>query len=93
MSLHRNVWPEAIYFTRTTLFTYSELEVAITLPSFIALHFLVSEIAKWHEAVYWVFFTRTTLFTRMFRSLKSMYIPSFILIVSELHAHLYISPS
>ena len=62
MSLHRNVWPEAIYFTRTTLFTYSELEVAITLPSFIALHFLVSEIAKWHEAVYWFFFTRTTFF-------------------------------
>ena len=41
------IWPEAVYccFTRTTLFTESELEVAITSPRFVAL-LLVSEIAK-----------------------------------------------
>ena len=45
-----HVWPEAVYccFTRITLFTVhtSELEVAITPPGFVALHFPVSEIAK-----------------------------------------------
>ena len=50
---HRNVLPEAVYccFTRTTLFSklftcFMILEVVITSPSFIALHPLVSEIAK-----------------------------------------------
>ena len=49
---HCNVWPEAVYccFTRTTLFiklfTCSELDVAITSPSFVTLYHLVSEIAK-----------------------------------------------
>ena len=63
-------------------------------PSFITLHLLVSEIVL-PEAVYCCF-TRTTLFTTMFTviivvcSLKSMRVPSFILIgcfVSELHGH------
>ena len=50
---YHNVWPEALYccFTRTTLFTKmftcSELEVAITSPSFVALNLMVSEIAKY----------------------------------------------
>ena len=45
---YRDVWPEAVYcyFTKTTLFAYLELEVAITSQSFVALHFPVYEIAK-----------------------------------------------
>ena len=45
---YRNVWPEAVYccFTRTTLFVLSELEVAITSPSFVTLYLMVDEIAK-----------------------------------------------
>ena len=50
---YSNVLPEAVYccFTRTTLFSklftcLTELEVAFTLPSFVTLHLLVSEIAK-----------------------------------------------
>ena len=50
LNLHpyRDVWPEAVYcyFTKTTLFAYLELEVAITSQSFVALHFPVYEIAK-----------------------------------------------
>ena len=44
---YRDVWPEAVYccITRTTLFT-AYLEVAITLPNFVALLLPVSQIAK-----------------------------------------------
>ena len=79
------------------LFVCSELEVGITSQSFVTVHLLVSEIANvLPEAVYCCF-TRTTLFTTMFIVmivvclLKSMCIPSFVLIgccMSELHGHL-----
>ena len=67
-------------------------------PSFVTLHLLVSEIANvLPEAVYCCF-TRTTLFTTMFtgiivvRSLKSMCIPSFVLIGYCVHVHGHICP-
>ena len=54
-------------------------------PSFVALHFLVSEIAKCVAlGCLFIYFIRTTLFTTMFTaiivvcSLKSMCIPSFV---------------
>ena len=50
MPVHRNVWPEAVYccFTRTTLFTelFTCLYDQRLMLLFVALHFLVSEIAK-----------------------------------------------
>ena len=76
------------------MYVCSELEVGITSQSFVPLHLLVSEIANvLPEAVYCCF-TRTTLFTTMFTVvclLKSMCIPSFVLIGccgSELHGRL-----
>ena len=71
-----------------TVYVRSWSEVVITSPRFVALHRLVSEIAKCT-----VYFTRTTLFTTMFTaiivvcSLKSMCIPSFVFI--GCCAHLY----
>ena len=53
------------------MFVLSELEVAITSPSFVALNLMVSEIAKINtlpEAVYCCF-TRTTLFSKLFTCL------------------------
>ena len=53
MSYH-NVWPEALLFYKNYIvyqnvymFVLSELEVAITSPSFVALNLMVSEIAKY----------------------------------------------
>ena len=88
---YRNVWPETVYccFTRTTLFT--EFFTCFSDQSSVRLHLLVSNVLP--EAVYCCF-TRTTLFNTMFivvYSLKSMCIPSFVLIgfcVSELPGHL-----
>ena len=70
-----NVYRKWVY-----IFISSELLISITIPRFVALHLPVFEI---HEVVYCCF-TRTTLFTTMFTfmcSLKSMCIPSFVLIV------------
>ena len=70
--------------------------VSITSPSFVCLHLHVFMIRYLPEAVYCCF-TRTTLFTTMFTViivmylLKSMCIPSFVLIgccISKLHGHL-----
>ena len=70
---------------------------SIPSPIFIALHLAVSEIANVFLEVIYCCFTRTALFTTMFTviilvcPLKSMCIPSFILIsccVSEFYAHL-----
>ena len=92
-----NVWPEAVYcyFTRTVyMLVSSELWVPITLPSFVCLHLLVFEIANVLPEGVYCYFTRTTLFTTMFTTillvylLKCMFLPSFILIDFELHAHL-----
>ena len=91
----------------TTMFTVIIVVCSLKsmcIPSFVLIGCCVSELHGhlcpyrnvWPEAVYCCF-TRTTLFTTMFTviivvcSLKSMCVPSFILIgccVSELHGHL-----
>ena len=78
------------------MFLWSELAVAIMSPSFVTLHLLVSEIAKYITWGCFCCFTRTTYIVYynvyiVVCSLKSMCIPSFVLIgccVSELHGHL-----
>ena len=52
---YRNVWPEAfivvyknyIVYQIVYMFVWSELGVAITSPSFVAIYLMVSEIAKY----------------------------------------------
>ena len=76
------------------MFVWSELEVAITSPSFVALHFLVSVIAKciaWGCLLFIYKKYIGLLLIIVVHSLKSICIPSFVLIgscVSELHAQL-----
>ena len=100
---HCNVWPEAVYccFTRTTLFIklftclYEKLLSHHQVLLLYTIWFL-RYLNALPEAVYCCL-TRTTLFTTMFTvfivvcSLKSMCIPSFVLIgycVSDLHGHI-----
>ena len=80
---YRNVWPEAVCFTRTTLFTtmFTVIIVVCSLksmyiPSFVLIGCCVSELhghlCPYHnvlpEAVYCCF-TKTTLFTKVFTCL------------------------
>ena len=75
------------------MFVFSELEVAITSPSFVALLLLLPNILP--EAVYCCF-TRTTLFTNTFTvifvvcSLRRMSIPSFLVVVSVSYMAIYV---
>ena len=85
-----------IVYRSVYMFVWSELEFAITSPSFVAPLLLVSEIAKY---IAWgcllLFYKNYIVYYNvdcyyLVCSLKSMCIPSFILIgccVSELHGH------
>ena len=80
MSLHCNVWPEAVYccFTRTTLFTtiftVNIVVCALFLPCFILIDYCVSELHShmcpyrnvWPEAVYCCFTRNTELFSCLY---------------------------
>ena len=78
------------------MFVFSELEVAITSPSFVALLLLLSEIANILPETIYCCFTRTTLFTNMFTvifvvcSLRRMSIPSFLVVVSVSYMAIYV---
>ena len=94
-----NVWPELFIVVLQEIpncLHFYMIRVS-TSPSFVALHFLVSEIAKCIACAVYYCFTTTTLFTTMFTaiivmySLKSMCMPSFVFIglcLSEVHGHL-----